>query len=163
MTNTYTGSLYAPAPEYNFDPSILAEFVVLVLRDPNNRPMHASKLYAGDWNRAAALLRYAETPEFTDMLLAARSNMTKNEQAYSKEEFVIAVQDKLAVFEGELWLKTAQFFAKLQGYIVDAPTVAIQNNNVIQVPAKPADANTWEQQATQHQAALQSEARIIHD
>lgn len=160
--STYSGSLHAATAVNQFDGSLLAEFIVCILRDPNNRSAHAVRLYGGDWNRASVLLRYAETEEFTGLLLDARKNMTKNEQSYSKEEFVLAVQTKMSAFEGELWLKTAQFYAKLQGFVTDAPMVAIQNN-VIQVPAKATDDRAWESRATQHQYALQSEAREIHD
>lgn len=161
MTAAYTGSLYPATTSAQFDSALLAEFVVLVLRDPANRQQHAVRLYGGNWNSAAELLRYAETSEFTTMLMAARKNMTKMEQSFSKEEFVISVQEKMSTFEGDLWLKTAQFYAKLQGFISDAPTIAIQNN-VIQVPAKGNEA-AWEANAKQHQFGLQSEARVIHD
>lgn len=161
MNTPYTGSLHAATTAAQFDEALLAEFIVEVIRDPNNRSQHAVRLFGGNWNKASELLRYAETPEFTEMLFTAKRHMTKNDQMYSKEDFVISVQAKMATFEGELWLKTAQFYAKLQGFVSDAPLVAIQNN-VIQVPAKTND-NAWESNATQRQQALQAEARVIHD
>ena len=159
----YSGSLHAAVSANNFDNALLAEFIVRILRDPNARSQHAVDLYAGDWNRASTLLQYAETNEFAKMLLAARTSMTKHEQSYTKDDFIIAVQSKMSTFEGELWLKTAQFYAKLQGFVTDAPTVAIQNNNVIHVPAKAQSDSAWEQNAKQAQYALQAEAREIHE
>lgn len=158
---TYTGSLHDGAAANYFDSELLAEFVVSILREPHNRTQHATRLYGGNWERASALLRYSETAEFSTILMNARKSTAKVDQTFDKETFLIAVQDKMSGFEGELWLKTAQFYAKLRGFITDAPTVAIQNN-VIQVPTK-ADANAWEANAKQHQYALQSEAREIHD
>lgn len=161
MSATYTGSLHAATAATQFDSAILAEFIVQILRDPNNRSQHAVRLYGGDWNAASALLQYSHTSEFAEMLMTARTQMSKVEQSYSKEEFVISVQDKMSTFEGELWLKTAQFYAKLKGFVTDSPLVAIQNN-VIQVPAKQS-AQSWEDNATKHQYDLQSEAREIHE
>ena len=160
-TDVYTGSLHAATTAGHFDSQLLAEFVVAVLRDPNQRTQHAVNLYGGNWNNAAELLRYADTPEFAAMLIQARKNMTKNEQSYTKADFIVHVQEKMSGFDGELWLKAAQFYAKLQGFVTDAPTVAIQNN-VIHVPAK-ASESAWEANAKQHQFDLQSEARVIHE
>lgn len=157
----YDGTLF-PQKGTVLNDAVIAEFAVNVLRDPNNRAQHATRIFAGDWAKASELLRFAETAEFTAILTQTRSTMTKMEQTYTKTDFIISVQDKMSQFDGELWLKTAQFYAKLQGFITDAPTVAIQNNNVIQVPQQMA-ANDWEKQAMQHQNGLQTEARVIND
>lgn len=155
------GTLFPMRNEAIVTDSVVAEFAVAVLRDPNNRTQHATRIFAGDWGKAAQLLQYAETPAFTAVLQQVRMNMSKLDQTYNKEDFVLIVQDKMSTFEGKLWLETAQFYAKLQGFVSEESAVTI-NNNVIQVPANQT-ANVWEGNAVNHQSALQAEARVINE
>lgn len=152
-------TLFSEACE--FSDELLTEFALLIVKNPQDRAGHATRLCNGDWAKSARLQRYAETADFIKLIVHVRTNMSDLEKTYTKEEFTLSVQDKMNSFDGELWLKTATFFAKLKGFITDAPTVAIQNN-VIAIPA-PQTENQWESASMAHQKALQDEARVINE
>lgn len=145
-----------------FSDDVLTEFAIAIIKNPNDRAGHATRLCNGDWNLSAQLQRYAETADFIKFMTEIRKNVSALDKIYTKEDFTLIVQDKMNTFDGELWLRTATFFAKLRGFVTDAPTVAIQNN-VIAIPSAPAKDTDWEMQATSHQKALQDEARIINE
>lgn len=155
-----TPTLFDTARKFSDD--VLTEFAIAIIKNPNDRAGHATRLCHGDWNLSAELQRYAETAEFIQYMNEVRKNVSALDKIYSKEDFTIIVQDKMNTFDGELWLRTATFFAKLRGFVTDAPTVAIQNN-VIAIPSAPARDTDWESQSMAHQKALQDEARIINE
>ena len=145
-----------------FSDELLAQFAHEIVRNPHDRYGHAVRACDGDFAKVAELMQFADSSEFNALLMRIKKNMTELDKSYTKEQFMSAVQDKMNGFEGELWLKTAQFFAKLKGWTVEnGPTIAIQNN-VIAVPANQ-PMNAWEQSAVSHQQNLQAEARVINE
>lgn len=155
--------MYEPAlfSTDKFSDEVLLQFAHEIIRNPNDRNAHAVRACDGDWNKATLLLRYAETPEFTQLLVRCKQNMSEMDKTYTKEQFLVAVQDKMNSFDGELWLKTAQFYAKLKGWVSEQPMLNIQNN-VIAMPATQSTSE-WEANAVKQQRDLKAEARVINE
>lgn len=147
--------------EQKFSDELLVQFAHDIIRNPHDRNGHAVRACDGDWGRATELMRYAETPEFNTLLMKCKSTFTEMDRAYTKEQFLVNVQDKMNAFEGELWLKAAQFYAKLRGWTSEQAMVQI-NNNVIAMPPSQ-NMNDWERGAVNHQKNLQDEARVINE
>lgn len=144
-----------------FGDELLVQFAHEIIRNPHDRYGHAVRVCDGDWDKVTELLKYADTPEFSSLLMRCKANLTEMDKTYTKEQFLMTVQDKMNGFDGELWLKTAQFYAKLKGWASEQAMVQI-NNNVIAMPPTQT-MNSWEQGAVNHQKNLQDEARVIHE
>jgi len=155
--------MYEPAlfSTDKFSDEVLLQFAHEIIRNPHDRNGHAVRACDGNWEKATQLMRYSETPEFTQLLIRCKQNMSEMDKTYTKEQFLVTVQDKMNGFDGELWLKSAQFYAKLKGWVSDQPMLNIQNNVIAMPAAQPV--SEWEQNAVNNQRALKDEARIINE
>lgn len=136
---------------------LIEEFALAVLTAPSNRENVAWRLSGGSYATMNALLEAGQTLEFTQLVQRLNKETPANKRLKSRDDFVLEVSDKLNEMNGELWLKTAQFYAKLRGFTEDG--ININNTvNVMQVPTVPqtnAEKTVWESNASAYAKELQ--------
>lgn len=136
---------------------LIEEFALAVLTAPSNRENVAWRISGGDYAVMNALLDAGQTLEFTQLVQRLHKETPVSKRLKSRDDFVLEVSDKLNEMNGELWLKTAQFYAKLRGFTEDGINV---NNtiNVVQVPTVPqtdVEKTVWETNAAAYARELQ--------
>lgn len=149
-----------------FDDDLLRTFAAEIIKSPSNRDNTAMRLCLGDFARAQALIREAESPPFIKMLMEMRGGMTTEQQLIDKASFMIECRDAMTNSQGKLKLEWAQFYAKMAGFVEETLTTNT-TLHVIGIPAMPTtenniiDVNAWESQSVSHQDTLQREAKTI--